>query len=73
MIELSSENALLLYLGITLSMLLGLWLHGHFHSRKKKIVISEQKLQVCEFCHFPYLDNLSKEITKCPQCKCYNK
>lgn len=73
MIELSTNTAVMLYLCLTLSILLGLWLYHHYQSKRKKIVTSEKELRVCEYCHFVYLDVDFKEVTQCPQCKLFNK
>lgn len=73
MIPVSSTTAAMLYLGLTMLVLLGLWTFQHYQSRKKKIVTSEKELFVCEYCHFAYLEGISKPITKCPQCLCFNK
>lgn len=73
MITVSSATAAMLYLGLTLLVLLGLWTYQHYQSRKKKIVTMEKTLCVCEYCHFAYLAVISKRITKCPQCHCFNK
>jgi ribosomal protein L37AE/L43A len=73
MIELSPTTALMLYLGMTLSVLLGLWIFQHYRYRHKKILSSEKELFICEYCHFAYLDEGTKKITHCPQCQSYNK
>ncbi|ADI37573.1 putative uncharacterized protein [Waddlia chondrophila 2032/99] len=73
MIELTPITALMLYLCITLATLLGIWARYHLKSRKQKVIIVEQELLVCEYCHFAYLDQIGKEVTSCPQCGSYNK
>lgn len=73
MIALTSTTAAMLYLCLTLSVLLGIWTYNHYQSRRKKIIIVEQELAVCEYCHFAYLIDLSKQVTQCPQCTCFNK
>jgi uncharacterized paraquat-inducible protein A len=73
MIELSMTTAAMLYLSITMAILLGLWLFQHYKSRQKKIVIIEEELLVCEYCHFAYMEDRSKGVTQCPQCQSYNK
>jgi ribosomal protein L37AE/L43A len=73
MIELTPNTAFMIYLGLTLGMLFGIWCFQHFRTRKKKIAIAEKELFVCEYCHFCYLDDKAKEITKCSQCHSYNK
>ena len=73
MIEVSPITAMMLYLGLTLSVLLSIWVIQHYRSRRKKIILADQELFVCEYCHFTYLDGRSKKVTKCPQCQAYNK
>lgn len=73
MIELSANTAVMLYLCLTLTFLLGLWISQHYHTRTKKIVTSEHELHVCEYCHFAYLEANHKKITQCPQCHLFNK
>ena len=73
MIELTPQTALMIYLCLTLATLLGIWSYHHFFARKKKIVVMEQKLIVCEYCYNAYLDQIEKGVTKCPQCGSFNK
>lgn len=73
MITLSASTLAMLYLASTLGFLLGIWIYQHYRDRKKRIVTISQELHVCEYCHFPYLDTISKAVTKCPQCSCFNK
>lgn len=73
MIELNTNTAIMLYLLITLTTLLGLWIYQHYSTRFKKVNVSDQVLHVCEYCHFAYLEGIETEITRCPQCKSFNK
>lgn len=73
MIELSQGTALLLYLGITLICILGVWIASHYRSRKRCFMPLEKELITCEFCLFAYLDESAKKITRCPKCDSYNK
>jgi len=73
MIELSTNTACMLYLGLTLAIVFGIWTYNHYNSRQQKIVIAEQELLVCEYCHFAYLGDLGKPLTQCPQCHSFNK
>lgn len=73
MIKVSSTTAAMIYLSLTMMVVLGLWVYHHYISRKKKIIIAEEELLVCEYCHFAYLASISKKLTKCPQCQCFNK
>lgn len=73
MIELTTTTAAMLYLSLTLSILLGLWSYSHYQKRKQKVEIFSEELLVCEFCHSAYLDEISKKVTQCPECQCFNK
>jgi uncharacterized paraquat-inducible protein A len=73
MIELSANTAMMLYLSITLTVILGTWIYQHYDSKKRKIVTSEHILHVCEYCHNAYLADDFKKVTQCPQCKLFNK
>jgi hypothetical protein len=73
MIELSPTTALMLYLSFTLGTLLAIWGIHHYSSRKKKVNLSNQKLHICEYCHFAYLGKVDTTVSKCPQCSSYNK
>lgn len=73
MIGLSSATAAMLYLCFTLSILFGIWISQHYKSRVKKIVVEDQLLLVCEYCHYAYLGDQARKVTKCPQCQSFNK
>jgi uncharacterized paraquat-inducible protein A len=73
MIALSFNTAFMLYLGFTLVILLAFWGYNHFRDRKRVIVTHEQKLIVCEFCHFAFLDKSFKDVNQCPQCHSFVK
>jgi hypothetical protein len=73
MIELSTSAAINLYLGMTLTIILGIWFYHHYTGRYKKVITTDRELLVCEFCHFAYLCEKEKTVTQCPQCQSYNK
>lgn len=73
MIELSSSTAFMLYLFLTLTTVLGLWIFQHYGQSKKRIVPEEKNLHICEYCHFAYLEEELIDVNKCPQCNSYNK
>lgn len=73
MIELSPTTALMVYLGIALCFLLGIWLYHHYGSKSKVVLPVEKNVIVCEFCHFAYLGASAKEISRCPRCSSYNR
>lgn len=73
MIELSANTALMLYLLITTAILLSIWSFYHYSRRSKQSIPLEQQLYICEYCHFVYLEEMTKQVTKCPQCQSFNK
>jgi hypothetical protein len=73
MFEVSTNTAVMLYLGMTFGVVLGIWIYHHYESRKQKLSLDELELLVCEYCHFAYLGNLGKDVTQCPQCNSFNK
>lgn len=73
MIALSTSTALMLYLVMTMAPLFALWAYYHFRDRRRKIVIEEKNLLICEFCHFCYLGDKGMVLSQCPQCQLYNK
>lgn len=72
MIQITTTVAITLYLFLTLSVVLGVWLLQQYRSKKKQRLTLD-KITVCEFCHFVYLERVEKAVTQCPQCHCYNK
>lgn len=73
MIELSANTACMVYLCLTIGIVLGIWGYHHYTSRRRKIVLVERELLVCEYCSYAYLEDLGKAVTQCPQCQSYNK
>lgn len=73
MIFIYPATAIMLYLALTLTVLLGIWIYYYFRKKGKKILPLEKELWVCEYCHFPYVDTHGKKITCCPQCKSFNQ
>ncbi|MDR3624081.1 MAG: hypothetical protein P4L16_02950 [Chlamydiales bacterium] len=73
MFTVSSSISFTLYLGIFLLLLLALWLIDNKRHSKKTKLPPLSELFICEYCHFPYLDRIDKDVTMCPQCKSFNK
>lgn len=73
MIELTPSSALLLYLLVALLALLGVWAYQQYSHKDRCILPPEESLRVCEYCHFVYLFEIAKDVSKCPQCQCFNK
>ncbi len=73
MIEIAPDTAFLLYIGLMLLLLLGTWTYHLYRSSKRKLVLTEYELSVCEYCHFAYLATRGDKLSRCPQCKALNK
>lgn len=73
MIELTFNAIFLLYLSLTLSSVLGIWIYSHYRGKKRKIFTEEKALFICEYCHFAYVEEGVKELNRCPQCGLFNK
>jgi ribosomal protein L37AE/L43A len=72
-IEVSPSTAVMLYLGLTLVGVLGLWGFNHYRTRNRSLKIDAQQLLVCEYCHNVYLEANEASVTQCPQCQSFNK
>lgn len=73
MIELPFNTLLALYLFLTLGTVLCIWAYSHYRGRKRVFFTAEKKLTICEYCHFAYLEEDSKGLSRCPRCSLYNK
>lgn len=73
MIELTPQAALMLYLLLTITFLLGLWTYSHYSTRRKKIFTAPKELYVCEYCTMVYMCEAHQSVTQCPECKSFNK
>lgn len=73
MIEVESTTALLLYLGLFLTICFSAWGISHLKNRHKKILPPLFQLITCEFCHYQYLAKNGEKISQCKQCSSYNK
>jgi predicted Zn-ribbon and HTH transcriptional regulator len=73
MIEVAPNTAITIYLAIFLTVIMGLWLYTHLTKRHKKIIMTEQHLLICEYCQCAYVEDHTKEVTKCPDCQSFNK
>lgn len=72
MVELTYNSAFVLYLGLTLACVLGVWFYEHYKAKKRVIIPCEQRLSICEYCHFAYLGDAAKKMSRCPQCQSIN-
>src|ERR1700722_4005455 len=73
MISVDKATALMLYLGVFLSLCLGAWLFSHMKGRRKVSLPPLYQLTTCEYCAYAYLSETGKPITTCPQCNSFNR
>ncbi len=73
MIKIAPNTAIMIYLAITLSTILGVWFYHHLKQRRTKVVVSDQQLMICEYCTCAYTGDISKDVSQCPECKSFNK
>lgn len=66
-------SALLIYFGLLIFLILGLWFWTHFKERRQEAPPPYYALAICEYCSFSYLAPQNKPINKCPQCQGLNK
>ncbi len=69
MIELTWGEICLLYLCIMTLSWMGVWLYFHLRKKKKKLKLSSTKLVVCEYCHSPFLKDVTDPFSRCPTCQ----
>lgn len=73
MIELTYTSFFILYLGLALSTVLGVWIYSHYKLRNRTFLPPEKSLYLCEYCHFAYVEYDKQVPNRCPQCGLYNK
>lgn len=73
MIETTLSTIVMIYLLLTLGLLLGLWAVRHYQRRKIKFLCVEEHIACCEYCHYSYLKKIASSLSRCPQCKSFNR
>jgi ribosomal protein L37AE/L43A len=73
MIELTFNTLFILYLSLTVATVLGIWIYSHYRIRQRLFFTTEKALFICEYCHFAYVEDSSKQLNCCPQCGLFNK
>lgn len=73
MIELTFNTLFILYLGLTIAVVLGIWIVSHYRIRRRTFFSTEKALFICEYCLFAYIEDGVKHLNRCPQCGLYNK
>ncbi len=73
MIELTFNALFILYLSLTLTFVLGIWVYTHYRLKHRTFFTTEKGLFICEYCHFAYVEDSAKKLNRCPQCGLFNK
>jgi hypothetical protein len=73
MIELTFNALFLIYLCGAISFVMGIWIYSHYRMRNRVFLPIEKALCICEFCHFAYVEESSRQLNRCPQCGLFNK
>ena len=73
MIETTLSTVLMIYLLLTLGILLALWATRHYKRRKIKLLCVAEQIACCEYCQYSYLKKIAATLSRCPQCKSFNR
>lgn len=73
MIELTFNTVFILYLAMTLTIVLSIWIYSHYRTRRRVFTAPEKVLCVCEYCLFAYVEQSINTLNRCPKCGLYNK
>lgn len=73
MIAINAVTACVLYLGVTLAILLALWVSQHLKSRRRRVRAVFQELATCEYCQTAYLMEVGRPLSRCPSCHSFNR
>ncbi len=72
MIELEVTRAAVLYVGVFLAMMFGIWLYTEMTVWRGQRFLEKQYHWRCIFCGFSYLDESGDPVSQCPRCQSYN-
>lgn len=73
MIKVDITTAIFLYLMSALGVVFFLWIFFEKKAVLPKFVREEADVWECSICTHIYVDSTHHEISRCPQCKSYNK
>ena len=73
MIRLDVSTAVFLYVMSALLVIFFLWIFFEKKAALPKFTREEADVWECSICGYTYVDSLHHEISRCPQCKSYNK
>jgi len=71
-IELSLNQALLLYASVIGLGAIAIWVYTEFRTQRGYHVLTRQHLWRCTFCAYSYLDEAAQTVSTCPRCESIN-
>ncbi len=73
MFQMDISTAVVFYLMSALLAIFIFWIFFEKKSALPKFVREEADVWECKICSYTYVDSTHQEISRCPQCKSYNK
>lgn len=73
MIPVSIATAVLIYLTVTLLGVIIVWVRFERSRSFKKYQVHPKEVWNCSVCTYTYVDSLHQDLSKCPQCKSWNR
>ncbi len=73
MIPVDISTAVLIYLSATLLAVIIVWVRFERGGSFKKYQVHPKEVWNCSVCTYTYVDSLHRELSRCPQCKSWNR
>lgn len=73
MIPVDISTAVLIYLTVTLLGVIFVWVRFERSTAFKKYQVHPKEVWNCTVCTYTYVDSLHRDLSKCPQCKSWNR
>lgn len=73
MIPVDISTAVLIYLSVTLIVVMCVWVRFERSEAFKKYQTHPKEVWSCTVCTYTYVDSLHQQLSRCPQCKSWNR
>ena len=73
MIPVDISTAVLIYLTVALLGVILVWVRFERGTAFKKYQVHPKEVWNCSVCTYTYVDSLHQELSRCPQCKSWNR
>jgi hypothetical protein len=67
------STAVLIYLSVTLLGVIFIWVRFERSRAFRKYDVHPKEVWNCEICTYTYVDSLHQTLSRCPQCKSWNR